>query len=96
MAMALELLKKQMDEMDKKLIQITSDLDKKKKLIEELEGNYEKIKRELDSERLLFISLEDNKTYLNEVKTETELNYKQINDAASTLLDILKSKTDKI
>ena len=94
--MALELLKKQMDEMDKKLIQITSDLDKKKKLIEELEGTYEKIKKELEGERVLFTSLEDNKKYLNEVKTETELNYKQINDAASTLLDILKSKTDKI
>ena len=34
--------------------------------------------------------------YLIEVKNETESNYKQINDAAATLLEILKSKTDRI
>ena len=48
------------------------------------------------SEKKTFQSLEENKQYLIEVKNETESNYKQINDAASTLLQILKSKTDKI
>ena len=92
----LELLKKQMDEMDKKITTLLNDLEKKSKIIEELEISSEKINKQLESERKIFFSLEENKQYLIEVKNETESNYKQINDAASTLLEILKSKTDKI
>ena len=94
--MALELLKKQMDEMDAKIKKIALDIDKKTKLITQEKQNYEKISTQLTSEKKIFISLEENKKYLVEVKTETESNFKQINDAASTLLEILKSKTDKI
>lgn len=94
--MALETLKKQMDEMDAKIKKIESDIDKKTKLINELEQNYEKISIQLNSEKKLFISLEENKNYLIEIKSETESNFKQINDAATTLLEILKSKTDKL
>ena len=92
----LELLKKQMDEMDKKITTLLNDLEKKSKIIEELEISSDKINKQLESERKTFHSLEENKQYLIEVKNETESNYKQINDAASTLLQILKSKTDKI
>jgi chromosome segregation ATPase len=94
--MALELLKKQMEEMDTKISKLTTDIDKKSKLIGELQSSYEKINQQLQSEKSLFNSLEENKKYLIEVKNETESNYKQINDAAATLLEILKSKTDKI
>ena len=65
-------------------------------LINELELSYENIGEQLKNEKTTFISLQENKTYLIDVKNETETNYKQINDAASTLLEILKSKTDKI
>jgi chromosome segregation ATPase len=69
---------------------------KKTKLITELEQNYEKITTQLNSEKKIFTSLEENKNYLIDIKKETESNFKQINDAASTLLEILKSKTDKL
>jgi chromosome segregation ATPase len=94
--MALELLKHQMEEMDIKITKLSNDIDKKTKLIDDLELSYQKISEQLLSEKSIFASLEENKKYLVEVKQETELNYKQINDAASTLLEILKSKTDKI
>ena len=94
--MALEMLKKQMSEMDLKITKLISELDKKTKLIEELELSYDKINKQLENEKKTFTSLEENKKYLIEVKNETESNYKQINDAASTLLEILKSKTDKV
>ena len=94
--MALELLKKQMDEMDEKIKKTELEIDKKTKLINELEQNYNKINSQLQIEKKIFTTLEENKNYLIDVKKETELNYKQINDAASTLLEILKSKTDNI
>jgi chromosome segregation ATPase len=96
MATCLELLKKQMEEMDIKITKLSSEIDKKTKLIEDLELSHEKISTQLLTEKSVFVSLEENKKYLTEVKQETESNYKQINDAASTLLEILKSKTDKI
>ncbi len=94
--MALELLKKQMEEMDTKILKITNTLEKKTILIKDLEGSYENIGEQLKNEKTEYSSLQDNKNYLIDVKNETESNYKQINDAASTLLEILKSKTDKI
>jgi chromosome segregation ATPase len=94
--MALELLKKQMDEMETKITKITSEIEKKTKLIGDLEESFQKINLQLENEKKTFTSLQENKQYLIEVKNETESNYKQINDAASTLLQILKSKTDKI
>jgi len=92
----LELLKNQMEEMDIKITKISNEIEKKTKLIEDLEVSYAKISAQLLNEKTTFTSLKENKNYLIEVKKETESNYKQINDAASTLLEILKSKTDKI
>ena len=94
--MALESLKKQMEEMDIKIVKLATEIEKKTKLIDDLELSYEKIGIQLNNEKTITASLEENKKYLIEVKKETESNYKQINDAASTLLEILKSKTDKI
>ena len=96
MATCLELLKKQMEDMDSKITKISYEIDKKTKLIDELEISFQKISSQLLNEKTENASLEQNKKYLIEVKQETESNYKQINDAASTLLEILKSKTDKI
>ena len=70
--MALELLKKQMEEMDSKILKITSDLEKKTNLIKDLEISYENIGEQLKNEKAIYTSLDDNKTYLVEVKQETE------------------------
>ena len=94
--MSLELLKKQMDEMDNKIVKLASELTKKRANIASLELEFEKLNTKLTEEKQSFKSMNENKEYLVEVKRETESNYLQIEQAASTLLDILKSKTDKI
>jgi hypothetical protein len=94
--MALELLKIQMEDMNIKIAILTSDINKKTVLIENLNIEYIEITNKLEEEKTILTALEENKKYLIDVKNETESNYKQINDAASTLLEILKSKTDKI
>jgi len=94
--MSLELLKKQMDEMDNKITKLSSDLNKKEVIITALEKEFEKISNQLLTEKQTFTSMEENKKYLIEVKRDTESNYLQIENAATTLLEILKSKTDKI
>uniref|UniRef100_A0A6C0EYU6 Uncharacterized protein n=1 Tax=viral metagenome TaxID=1070528 RepID=A0A6C0EYU6_9ZZZZ len=94
--MSLELLKKQMDEMDNKIVKLSSELTKKRANITSLELEFESLDIKLREEKQLFKAMNDNKEYLSEVKRDTESNYLQIEQAASTLLDILKSKTDKI
>ncbi len=94
--MSLELLKKQMDEMDNKIFKLASDLTKKGAIITSLELEFEKLDIKLREERQSFKAMNENKEYLTDVKRDTETNYLQIEQAASTLLDILKSKTDKI
>jgi hypothetical protein len=94
--MSLELLKKQMDEMDNKITKLGSELNKKSVSISSLEKEFEKINNQLITEKQTFSSMEENKKYLVEVKRDTESNYLQIENAATTLLEILKSKTDKI
>jgi len=94
--MSLVLLKTQIEDMDNKIKKLTSDLEKKTIIITNLENDYEKIGEQLQNERKSFELLNENKNYLIEVQRDTETNYKQIESAAITLLEILKSKTDKI
>jgi chromosome segregation ATPase len=94
--MSLELLKKQMIEMDQKINKLTTDIEKKEVIIKGLESDYEMLMERLSIERTMVNTWKENKNYLVEVKKETESNYTQIDNAASTLLEILKSKTDKI
>ena len=94
--MALESLKKQMVEMDQKINKLTTDIDKKEIIIYDLEIKFQQLNEQLNSEKQLIESWKVNKSYLIDVKTETESNFAQIDNAASTLLEILKSKTDKI
>ena len=62
--MALESLKKQMDEMDVKIFKIASEIEKKTKLISELEKSYQTIGTQLNNEKTITASLEENKKYL--------------------------------
>jgi len=94
--MSLVLLKTQIDDMANKIKKLISDLEKKTIIITNLENEYEKINEQLQNERKSFELLNENKNYLIEVQRDTETNYKQIESAAITLLEILKSKTDKI
>jgi chromosome segregation ATPase len=94
--MSLELLKKQMTEMDQKINKLTTDIEKKELVIKSLESEYENIMERLLTERNLITTWKENKNYLVDVKKETETNFIQIDNAASTLLEILKSKTDKV
>ena len=54
--MALESLKKQMEEMDSKILKIATEIEKKTKLISELEISYEKIATQLNNEKANFLS----------------------------------------
>jgi chromosome segregation ATPase len=94
--MSLELLKKQMTEMDQKINKLTSDIEKKEVVIKSLESDYAILTERLLTERNLISTWKENKNYLEDVKKETESNFIQIDNAASTLLEILKSKTDKV
>ena len=82
--------------MEQKIIRLTKDIEIKEKVIHDLEEQFETINERLTIERGVVKSWKENKTYLLEVKKETESNYTQIDNAASTLLEILKSKTDNI
>jgi len=94
--MSLVLLKNQIEDMNNKIKKLTSDLEKKTITITNLETEYEKINTQLQNERQSFELLNENKKYLIEVQKDTETNYIQIETAATTLLEILISKTDKI
>jgi hypothetical protein len=94
--MSLVLLKNQIEDMNNKIKKLTSDLEKKTIIITNLESEYSKINEQLQNERASFELLNENKNYLIEVQKGTETNYLQIESAATTLLEILKSKTDKI
>lgn len=94
--MSLVLLKTQIDDMANKIKKLIEDLEKKTIIIKNLEHEYEKINEQLQNERTSFELLNENKNYLIEVQRDTETNYNQIESAAKTLLEILKSKTDKI
>jgi chromosome segregation ATPase len=94
--MSLELLKKQMTEMEQKINKLTNDIEKKELVIKDLESQYETLMERLITERTIVTTWKENKNYLVDVKKETESNYTQIDNAASTLLEILKSKTDKV
>ena len=94
--MSLELLKKQMIEMDNKINKLNTDIDKKEIIIKDLEKQFHEINEKLLLERKVIETWKENKIYLLDVKKETESNYTQIDNAASTLLEILKSKTDHV
>jgi len=94
--MSLELLKKQMLEMDQKISKLHTDIEKKLVVIQDLESQSQQINDRLQTENNLVETWKLNKSYLEDVKKETESNYTQIYNAATTLLEILKSKTDNI
>ena len=64
-----------------------------------MESNIPKVLHEVyhpTNSEIQYDKLSENYNYLSEVQKETTNNYNQIEDAATTLLDILKSKCDNM
>lgn len=92
----LDILKDQMQSMGNKLGQLQRDMEQLQGIVNQLKQN----KADLDSQLLnaesQYEKLSENYKYLTEVQCETMTNYNQIENAATTLLDIIKSKCDSI
>jgi len=92
----LESLKLQIEHMNKRIIDIEIDLNKRKNNISNLQLEKNKLEETLLIEQSQYDSLFQNFEYLKEVRTNTTDNYNQIEESANTLLDILKNKCDGI
>jgi hypothetical protein len=103
----LELLKTHIENMNTRIKTIESEINEKKQVILNVQSeknqlimNYEnkmiEIENILTSENAVYSKLVENYNYLCEVKQNTSSNYTQLEEAASTLLDILKNKCDGI
>jgi len=92
----LQLLKIQLEQMDSRIQDIEKQIMTKSQLLREIELKKEEIDYQLLSEKLSYEKLTHNYEYLLEIKKDTSSNYNQIEEAATTLLDIIKSKCDAI
>jgi chromosome segregation ATPase len=92
----LDILKDQMQAMGHKITQIKREMEQLQGLIGKLTKDKSDIETQLSNAEIQHTKLFENYNYLSEVQKETMNNYNQIEDAATTLLDILKSKCDSI
>jgi F0F1-type ATP synthase membrane subunit b/b' len=92
----LDILKEQMEAMENKINMLKSSIDKAGTVVASLEKESKRIEEELNNARNKHESLIQNYNYLSDVHKETMNNYTQIENAATTLLDIIKSKCDNI
>jgi len=92
----LDILKDQMQAMDNKIEQIRHDMTDLEDIVNDLRFKKNEIEKELEIAENRFSGLSNNLNYLTEVHNETMINYNQIENAATTLLDIIKSKCDNI
>jgi hypothetical protein len=88
----LELLKDHMHNMNLRIENIESEINTKKQNILSLNSQLNQIQTLLNSENEIYKKLLEQHEYLLEVQTTTKINYNQLEEAATTLLDILKSK----
>ena len=92
----LDILKDQMQAMDNKIEHIRHDMTDLEDIVNELRFKKNEIEKELEIAENRLSGLSNNLNYLTEVHNETMINYNQIENAATTLLDIIKSKCDNI
>ena len=92
----LQLLKSQIELMDKKICEIVHEIETKETLIHSIKSKKAEIDQQLIDEESKYNKLTQNHSYLCEVKKDTSDNYNQIEEAALTLLDIIKTKCDSI
>ena len=92
----LDILKDQMQAMGLKLGQLKRDMEQLQSVVNQLKQAKGEIETKLSNAECQYDKLSENYTYLSEVQRETTTNYNQIENAATTLLDIIKSKCDSI
>jgi chromosome segregation ATPase len=92
----LDILKEQMEAMENKINKLKGSIDKSTIAVSTLEKESQRIEEDLNVARTNHETLMNNYNYLCDVHKETMNNYNQIEDAATTLLDIIKSKCDNI
>jgi chromosome segregation ATPase len=92
----LDILKEQMESMEQKIQMLKANIEKSDVTVTNLQQEQTRITYELNNATHQRDTLVQNYNYLCEVHKETMNNYNQIEDAATTLLDIIKSKCDNI
>ena len=92
----LELLKTHIELMNTRIKTIESEINEKKQVIINYENQKNEIVNHLNNENAIYSKLVQNFEYLCEVKQNTSSNYTQLEEAATTLLDILRNKCDGI
>jgi predicted nucleic acid-binding Zn-ribbon protein len=92
----LDILKDQMNAMGDKIEQIQQEMRDLEIEISQFTEAKNKIEEQLTNAENRFTTLSNNHKYLTEVQKETTNNYNQIEDAATTLLEIIRSKCDNI
>jgi uncharacterized membrane-anchored protein YhcB (DUF1043 family) len=92
----LELLKTHIELMNTRIKTIESEINEKKQVILNYENQKNQIEFHLNNENEIYSKLVQNFEYLCEVKQNTSSNYIQLEEAATTLLDILRNKCDGI
>ena len=93
---ALESLKLQIEHMNKRINEIEIELSRRSQKLIDLNIQKNNLEETLLTEKKTYDTLLQNFEYLKEVRTNTTTNYNQIEESATTLLDILKNKCDGI
>lgn len=92
----LDILKDQMQSMGNKLGQLQRDMEQLEDVVNRLKQTKNDVETQLMNAECQYEKLLSNFNYLSDVQRETTTNYNQIENAATTLLDIIKSKCDSI
>jgi len=92
----LELLKTHIELMNTRIKTIEQEINEKKQVIINYGNQKNEIEFQLNNETAIYNKLVQNYEYLCEVKQNTSSNYIQLEEAATTLLDILRNKCDGI
>lgn len=92
----LDILKDQMQSMGNKLGQLQRDMEQLQDVVNRLKQTKNEVETQLINAEGQYEKLLTNFNYLSDVQRETTTNYNQIENAATTLLDIIKSKCDSI
>ena len=88
----LELLKNQIDNMNLRIKNMNDEINTKKSKIINIKSQREQIEILLNTEDELYKTMVHQYEYLLEVQNTTTTNYNQLEEAATTLLEILNSK----
>jgi hypothetical protein len=92
----LELLKTHIEQMNTRIKNIELEIEQTRINIEKFKKQKDDIESILTIEELSYKKLISTFEYLSDVKTSTTTNFNQLEEAATTLLEILKNKCDDV